>query len=225
MDQHVVTTTTQNSTDNGNKKINLYFLQMFVSSLSELKVRSKIWNTGSNIEHNRLAASRSLSLELGCWYNFEIWQALRPRILGRSENSGPTTSHDWRGNAIFVRGIRWSQINSFHKKPVMELWCFIVVNLNELLNKRSICWWFETTWRPCENSTLAQVMPCCLTAPSHYLNQCNVKGASLSPHTRDHGSHCPRECLVPRGHPRLHPTPPDRQRHLPTSWKRGPALK
>ena len=46
----------------------------------------------------------------------------------------------------------------------------------------SICsskrWWLnslrpsDTIWRHRSGSTLAQVMACCLTAPSHYLNQC-----------------------------------------------------
>ena len=30
----------------------------------------------------------------------------------------------------------------------------------------------DTIWRHIAGSTLAQVMACCLTAPSHYLNQC-----------------------------------------------------
>ena len=30
----------------------------------------------------------------------------------------------------------------------------------------------DATWRQGTRSTLAQVMACCLTAPSHYLNQC-----------------------------------------------------
>ena len=30
----------------------------------------------------------------------------------------------------------------------------------------------DTIWRKRSGSTLAQVMACCLTAPSHYLNQC-----------------------------------------------------
>ena len=33
-------------------------------------------------------------------------------------------------------------------------------------------WPSDTTWRQSSGSTLAQVMVCCLTAPSHYLNQC-----------------------------------------------------
>ena len=33
-------------------------------------------------------------------------------------------------------------------------------------------WPGDTIWRHGTRSTLAQVMACCLTAPSHYLNQC-----------------------------------------------------
>ena len=33
-------------------------------------------------------------------------------------------------------------------------------------------WSSDTIWRRRSESTLAQVMACCLTAPSHYLNQC-----------------------------------------------------
>ena len=33
-------------------------------------------------------------------------------------------------------------------------------------------WPNDTIWRHKSGSTLAQVMACCLTAPSHYLNQC-----------------------------------------------------
>ena len=33
-------------------------------------------------------------------------------------------------------------------------------------------WHSDTIWRHKSGSTLAQVMACCLTAPSHYLNQC-----------------------------------------------------
>ena len=33
-------------------------------------------------------------------------------------------------------------------------------------------WLRDAIWRQRSGSTLAQVMACCLTAPSHYLNQC-----------------------------------------------------
>ena len=47
-----------------------------------------------------------------------------------------------------------------------ELICF---SCNYFLNS---LWSSDTIWRQKSGSTLAQVMACCLTAPSHYLNQC-----------------------------------------------------
>ena len=38
--------------------------------------------------------------------------------------------------------------------------------------KVNTLWPSDATWRHRSGSTLAQVMACCLTAPSHYLNQC-----------------------------------------------------
>ena len=35
-------------------------------------------------------------------------------------------------------------------------------------------WPSDAVWRHRSGSTLAQVMACCLTAPSHYLNQCRL---------------------------------------------------
>ena len=64
---------------------------------------------------------------------------------------------------------------------------FFDLRLNKRLSKQSWGWWFETPWRPlwrdsnvlfseviCQRrsgSTSAQVMACCLTVPSHHLNQ------------------------------------------------------
>ena len=44
-------------------------------------------------------------------------------------------------------------------------WVNRVANINSL-------WPSDTIWRHNSGSTLAQVMACCLMAPSHYLNQC-----------------------------------------------------
>ena len=43
------------------------------------------------------------------------------------------------------------------------------VKWNSTLNS---LWPSDVIWRQGSRSTLAQVMACCLTAPSHYLNQC-----------------------------------------------------
>ena len=47
--------------------------------------------------------------------------------------------------------------------------CFAVVRNTLELNS---LWPSDAIWRHRSGSTLAQVMACCLTAPSHYLNQC-----------------------------------------------------
>ena len=44
-----------------------------------------------------------------------------------------------------------------------------ICELTEIINS---LWPSDTIWRHKSGSTLDQVMACCLTAPSHYLNQC-----------------------------------------------------
>ena len=42
----------------------------------------------------------------------------------------------------------------------------------EVSDSHGILWPSDTIWGQRSRSTLAQVMACCLTAPSHHLNQC-----------------------------------------------------
>ena len=46
-------------------------------------------------------------------------------------------------------------------------------------------WHIDAIWRPRSGSTLAQVMVCCLTAPSHYLNQCWIIISKILLHSSD----------------------------------------
>ena len=76
-----------------------------------------------------------------------------------------------------------------HQKP--RFWCMLFTCLssswklsklylhhfNSLAPGKCGCnfnslWPIDTTWRHKSGSTLAQVMACCLMAPSHYLNRC-----------------------------------------------------
>ena len=53
-----------------------------------------------------------------------------------------------------------------------DLWsrqCIYFVHTMGYINP---LWPSDPIWQPRSGSTLAQVMACCLTAPSHYLNQC-----------------------------------------------------
>ena len=46
-------------------------------------------------------------------------------------------------------------------------------------------WSSDVIWRQGSRSTLAQVMACCLTAPSHYLNQCWLMISEVLWHSPD----------------------------------------
>ena len=46
-------------------------------------------------------------------------------------------------------------------------------------------WPSDVIWRHRSESTLAQVMACCLTAPSHYLNQCWLIISKIQLHSSD----------------------------------------
>ena len=59
----------------------------------------------------------------------------------------------------------------------MLLWhvqhCVVIQSLNSL-------WPSDAMWQHICGSTLAQVMACCLRAPSHYLNQCSLSISEVS---------------------------------------------
>ena len=55
--------------------------------------------------------------------------------------------------------------------PRTTIFCFAVYYGIVFLCVNSL-WPNDAIWRQRSGSTLAQVMACCLTAPSHYLNQC-----------------------------------------------------
>ena len=57
----------------------------------------------------------------------------------------------------------WTQM--WHATLYSTQSCAVVISINSL-------WPSDAIWRQRSRSTLAQVMACWLTAPSHYLNQC-----------------------------------------------------
>ena len=59
--------------------------------------------------------------------------------------------------------------------PEEIVYCISVVRSREIWQSSPALdslWPSDTIWRHKSGSTLAQVMACCLMAPSHYLNQC-----------------------------------------------------
>ena len=71
----------------------------------------------------------------------------------------------------FVKGIQQWLVDSLQKK---FLWCSH--HPSELIKMSQIwvnsLWPSDAIWRHSIGSPLAQVMACCLIAPSHYVNQC-----------------------------------------------------
>ena len=79
--------------------------------------------------------------------------------------------------ALTHRNITWMCFTM-----VYDLHLYANFHLNGSIALNSL-WPSDTIWRHKTRSTLAQVMACCLTAPSHYLNQCWLSSV------RSHGIH------------------------------------
>ena len=85
---------------------------------------------------------------------------------------------------LFVRMTpQWFPTNTHNRHSIRchwghGIWCLMWAH--SLIYKEQVLlpsltnslWPSDTIWRQRSGSTLAQVMACCLTAPSHYLNQC-----------------------------------------------------
>ena len=105
---------------------------------------------------------------------------------------------------IFVMLLVWTINGKTVKWPVtwyamalMRCYCKEYIPWNMILHNNMRClniqtseyninsfWPSDTIWRHRSWSTLAQVMACCLTAPSHYLNQCWLIVKSSDIHIR-----------------------------------------
>ena len=58
----------------------------------------------------------------------------------------------WNSNAwlVLCKGNSWWQRDSPYKGPVMGIfYVFFVGSWNQILEKESSCWWFETPWLSC----------------------------------------------------------------------------
>ena len=64
--------------------------------------------------------------------------------------------------------IQYFSFSKMHLKVSSAKWRPFCPGEDELTH----LWPSDTIWRQRSGSTLAQAMACCLTAPSHYLNQC-----------------------------------------------------
>ena len=104
--------------------------------------------------------------------------------------SADQRKHQSSSSLAFVRGIHRWPVNSPHKLPVTRkmfpfddvIMCYLIVihqrhgliyQSLKLYTSNSL-WPSGDIWRHRLRSTLAQVMACCLKAPSHFLGQCGV---------------------------------------------------
>ena len=102
---------------------------------------------------DKLANISKRDLICKCWVNAYI-------IVGKFAKKVPANRVEWPNTSTEQR------TNCFHIALDKKLYstylaCFM---LNSL-------WPSDAIWRQRSGSTLAQAMACCLTAPSHYLNQ------------------------------------------------------
>ena len=70
------------------------------------------------------------------------------------------------GGACLVSWQKHKRLNSAHRLGVTRL-----SQGHDSVDSLNSVWPIDVIWRQGSRSTLAQVMACCLTAPSHYLNQ------------------------------------------------------
>ena len=115
------------------------------------------------------------ALVVSCSSTYQCWDLVQSLDWGTNSDSfqhccarsEPSTQDrgcqvDWNVALIEIRA--WI-CNHIHILCGMKLFICTTWQLNSL-------WPSDTIWRQRSGSTLAQVMACCLTTPSHYLNQC-----------------------------------------------------
>ena len=87
-------------------------------------------------------------------------------------------NQNWTRTNPMLYGWYWENLYEFitHALYSLGIWETIHAHLispsNPLCYQLNSLWPSDAIWRQRSGSTLAQVMACCLTAPSHYLNLC-----------------------------------------------------
>ena len=135
-------------------------------------------------------------------HQMETFSALLAICAGNSPVNSPHKGQ-WRGALMFsfICVLINSRVNN---REAGDLRCYrshygvIVMNFVSIMANHieiNSLWPSDTIWRHKSGSTLAQVMACCLTAPSHYLNECWLTISKVQWHpsesnfTRDTPSH------------------------------------
>ena len=81
----------------------------------------------------------------------------------------PKSQTDWQSGPSVLS---WPSCKAESKKGINLTWSAVTLTTSAIQTDLNSLWPGDAIWRHGTRSTLAQVMVCCLTAPSHYLNQC-----------------------------------------------------
>ena len=120
-----------------------FLFRLFLQSSNVLSTVNVVYKWSSNVSTSYTGSAPSLLDPSSC-------TSASQHVHTTSQISRPTSRSNTRSSSLIGRRpakhFRYSVINSL--------------------------WPSDAIWRHRSWSTLAQVMACCLTAPSHYLNQC-----------------------------------------------------
>ena len=107
-----------------------------------------------NFQINVVSAGKLFLFHI--WWNHkQIWHAWYTWVTSKCLR---TVGSEWPDKCDKIGFAAWPGVGEFFS-------CGHLPQVNSL-------WPSDVIWRQGSRSTLAQVMACCLTAPSHYLNQC-----------------------------------------------------
>ena len=91
----------------------------------------------------------------------------------------PTTTSETPMASLIIVGLQchvlWLGCNE------LSMWLILLFSRLTTLTKINSLWPSDTIWWNRSGSTRAQVMACCLMAPSHYLNQCWLEITAIHP--------------------------------------------
>ena len=133
------------------------------------------WSSQNDSEHGGLIPRNFHSFwpsDTICWHRSgSTWaQVMACRLIA--------PSYYLNQCGLLISEVSWhSPVSSFTANTQGKLFCimiFKIILLKFLPHQWEAysLWPDDAIWRQRSGSTLAQVMACCLTAPSHYLNQC-----------------------------------------------------
>ena len=110
---------------------------------------------------------------MGWWIGLALVQIMACRLFGAKPLSKPILGHcqldpmEQTSVKFFIKNTKL-----FIHKNAYENMVYQMVTILSRRRWVNSLWPSDAIWRQRSGSTLAQVMACCLTAPSHYLNQC-----------------------------------------------------